>query len=74
MSARGPSQLCIFDIHTLQNQFYFSDNVLVRLLSCVDLLIRELRKPYMADEDIAIAFPDEGTYVCVCRHAWPCVA
>jgi len=58
-------QLVIFDIHALQNQFYFSDNVLVRLQSCASLLRRELKRMYPTPEqasEVAIAFPDEGAF------------
>eukprot|EP01006_Ploeotia_vitrea_P024714 TRINITY_DN57519_c0_g2_i2.p1 TRINITY_DN57519_c0_g2~~TRINITY_DN57519_c0_g2_i2.p1 ORF type:complete len:216 (+),score=123.06 TRINITY_DN57519_c0_g2_i2:212-859(+) len=42
MCASGIPQVIIFDIHTLQNEFYFDDTVLVRHTSCVPLLKREL--------------------------------
>ena len=34
----GPPVVTIYDIHALQEQFYFSDNVLVQLKSAVFLL------------------------------------
>lgn len=60
LSSRGPCQLVIFDIHALQERFYFGDNVIPRLESAVKLLIQELREK--AEENIAIVFPDEGAY------------
>ena len=30
LTARGPSQIMVFDIHALQERFYFSDNVIPR--------------------------------------------
>jgi len=30
LTARGPVQICIFDIHALQERFYFSDNIIPR--------------------------------------------
>eukprot|EP00455_Lapot_gusevi_P003486 TRINITY_DN11423_c0_g1_i2.p1 TRINITY_DN11423_c0_g1~~TRINITY_DN11423_c0_g1_i2.p1 ORF type:complete len:367 (-),score=46.96 TRINITY_DN11423_c0_g1_i2:18-1037(-) len=58
-SARGPTQVCIFDIHALQTQFYFHDSVHARLNTCIGLLLRRLE---MLDDPtpISIAFPDDG--------------
>eukprot|EP01083_Nonionella_stella_P066407 174867_1 len=63
MTRGGPVQLTLFDIHTLQNQFYFDDSVLVWLKSCVHLLRDHLDKMVFEDgEDVSIAFPDEGAF------------
>ncbi|ETO32407.1 hypothetical protein RFI_04710 [Reticulomyxa filosa] len=65
--AGGPAQICICDIHSLANQFYFSDNVLIRLETCIPLLLYQLER--MKEEkktaetpnaDICVAFPDDG--------------
>ena len=40
--ASGPANIIILDIHALQEQFYFSDNVLVQLESCAGLLRKKL--------------------------------
>jgi hypothetical protein len=40
----GPPTVVVFDIHTLQNQFYFSDQVLIRLKSCVHLLVKTIAR------------------------------
>ncbi|MGD9330515.1 MAG: ribose-phosphate diphosphokinase [Desulfobacterales bacterium] len=56
MSLSGPAQVIIFDIHALQERFYFSDQVIPRLESGVPLLrdrLGQLDQP-------AVAFPDEG--------------
>ncbi|CAC5385169.1 Ribose-phosphate pyrophosphokinase 3, chloroplastic,Ribose-phosphate pyrophosphokinase 3, mitochondrial,Ribose-phosphate pyrophosphokinase 4 [Mytilus coruscus] len=59
LTAKGPAQICIFDIHALQERFYFSDNIIPRLESAVPLLLREVDR--MADKNnIAYAFPDDG--------------
>lgn len=58
LSRNGPCTIHIFDIHTLQNQFYFSDNVFVRLHKAAGLLKQQLN--LLKRENIAIAFPDEG--------------
>ena len=55
----GPVRLVIFDIHTLQNRFYFGDTILPCLLSALPLLTAQLRQD-CADESVAIAFPDDG--------------
>lgn len=47
-----------FDIHALQQRFYFGDSVIPDLRSAVPLLRRELAK--RPDTSFAIAFPDEG--------------
>ncbi|XP_031574343.1 ribose-phosphate pyrophosphokinase 4-like [Actinia tenebrosa] len=59
LTARGPSQIVIFDIHALQERFYFGDNVIPRLESAIPLLMRELKK---LNDNLSIAFPDEGAF------------
>jgi len=56
MSLSGPAQIVIFDIHALQERFYFSDQVIPRLESGVPLLRDKLRQL----DHPAVAFPDEG--------------
>eukprot|EP01083_Nonionella_stella_P229248 811634_1 len=56
--ANGPVQICICDIHTLQNQFYFNDNILVRLETCTGLIIEKIKKI----SNCSVAFPDEGAF------------
>lgn len=58
LTRTGPSEVVIFDIHALQNQFYFSSNIIVRLESTVSLLFNELKDT----EKYAIAFPDDGAH------------
>ena len=59
LTTRGPPQIVIFDIHALQERFYFSDSVIPRLESAIPLLNSVLGS--RADRDlISIAFPDEG--------------
>ncbi len=57
-------QLTILDIHNLTELFFFSDNILVRLKSCISLL--KARLSCLPDADnVSIAFPDEGlTLMC----------
>ena len=59
LTRSGPAEVVILDIHALQNQFYFSTNIIVRLESTVDLLFNELKTK---NERFAIAFPDDGAH------------
>jgi len=54
MTRSGPATLRIFDIHALPVRFYFQDNVMMRLMSAIPLLIQAL-PPHST-----IAFPDDG--------------
>lgn len=56
--AECPVQIYIFDIHAQQEQFYFADTVRVRCVSAMNLLLNQLN----CDENVAIAFPDEGAF------------
>jgi hypothetical protein len=61
LSAKGPAQLIMFDIHALQERFYFSDNIIPRLESAIPLLLRTL--PTLGENRrLAIAFPDDGAF------------
>ena len=53
-------QICICDIHTLQNQFYFSDSLLIRLETCIPLLINAIYNKHGKNHNVSIAFPDAG--------------
>lgn len=60
-SRGGPTSLVIFDIHALQERFYFGDAVLPLFESGIPLLIERLRR--LPDKDkITIAYPDEGAW------------
>ncbi|CAG9466872.1 unnamed protein product [Pedinophyceae sp. YPF-701] len=61
MSRGGPTSLVIFDIHALQERFYFGDTVLPLFESGIPLLRDELRALPDADH-ITIAYPDEGAW------------
>lgn len=61
LTMRGPAEIIIFDIHALQERFYFKDTVIPRLESAIPLLKRRLDT--LGDrEALAIAFPDEGAW------------
>eukprot|EP00802_Teleaulax_amphioxeia_P012212 Tamp_12251.p1 GENE.Tamp_12251~~Tamp_12251.p1 ORF type:complete len:350 (+),score=65.58 Tamp_12251:62-1111(+) len=69
----GPLDLVIFDIHALQERFYFGDNIIPVLLSGVPLLLTKLEEltlsmPYNPETpndklQWTIAFPDMGAYL-----------
>ncbi|GAB6057006.1 phosphoribosyltransferase family protein [Desulfonatronum parangueonense] len=58
LSMSGPAQIVIYDIHALQERFYFSDSVIPRLETAVHLLKEEIQSL----PDVSIAFPDEGAW------------
>ncbi|XP_024990804.1 ribose-phosphate pyrophosphokinase 4 [Cynara cardunculus var. scolymus] len=61
ISRGGPTSLVIYDIHALQERFYFGDNVLPCFETGIPLLKQRLHQ--LADSDnIVIAFPDDGAW------------
>lgn len=51
-----PARLIVYDMHTLQNRFYYSDNCLADLRSAFPLLIEAIE----GGQIDCIAFPDDG--------------
>ncbi|CAD7694759.1 unnamed protein product [Ostreobium quekettii] len=60
-SRGGPTSLVIFDIHALQERFYFGDAVLPLFESGIPLLLDRLKQLPDA-ENVTIAYPDEGAW------------
>lgn len=60
-TARGPPQVLIYDIHALQERFYFADSIIPQLETAVPLLVNKLETE-LANDPITIAFPDEGAF------------
>ncbi|GMH20742.1 hypothetical protein Nepgr_022584 [Nepenthes gracilis] len=61
ISRGGPTSLVIFDIHALQERFFFGDNILPCFESGIPLLKKRLQ--LLPDSDnISIAFPDDGAW------------
>ncbi|KAK2983347.1 hypothetical protein RJ640_016085 [Escallonia rubra] len=61
ISRGGPTSLVIYDIHALQERFYFGDNVLPCFESGIPLLKNRLQQ--LPDSDnITVAFPDDGAW------------
>lgn len=58
LSMSGPAQIVIYDIHALQERFYFSNRVIPRLETAIPQLKQTLRH----EPDLSIAFPDEGAW------------
>jgi len=60
----GPMTLVVYDIHWLQEQFYFGDPLLVELRTAVPLCLEVLcrAKAEAPDEELVIAFPDDGAH------------
>ncbi|GAB2214296.1 hypothetical protein Droror1_Dr00018638 [Drosera rotundifolia] len=60
-SRGGPTSLVVFDIHALQERFYFGDSILPCFESGIPLLTKRLQQ--LPDSDnISIAFPDDGAW------------
>ncbi|KAL4638972.1 hypothetical protein ACB092_03G184400 [Castanea dentata] len=61
ISRGGPTSLVTFDIHALQERFYFGDNILPCFDSGIPLLKNRLQQ--LPDSDnISVAFPDDGAW------------
>lgn len=58
LTMSGPAQIVIYDIHALQERFYFSSGVIPRLESAAPLL----KSAVQDEKDLSIAFPDEGAW------------
>jgi len=58
MTKNGPTKIIIFDIHALQERFYFPDSVIPICLSAAPLFLNEIE--LLNEDKITIAFPDEG--------------
>ncbi|KAF6137730.1 hypothetical protein GIB67_041303 [Kingdonia uniflora] len=61
ISRGGPTSLVIYDIHALQERFYFGDHVLPCFETGIPLLKQRLLQLPDAD-NIVIAFPDDGAW------------
>ncbi|KAJ4976677.1 hypothetical protein NE237_001783 [Protea cynaroides] len=61
ISRGGPTSLVIYDIHALQERFYFGDHVLPCFETGIPLLKQRLHELPAAD-NVCIAFPDDGAW------------
>ncbi|XP_068658328.1 ribose-phosphate pyrophosphokinase 4 [Aristolochia californica] len=61
ISRGGPTSIVIYDIHALQERFYFGDQVLPCFETGIPLLKERLHELPDAD-NISVAFPDDGAW------------
>ncbi|CAN6452902.1 unnamed protein product [Victoria cruziana] len=61
ISRGGPTSLVTYDIHALQERFYFGDHVLPCFESGIPLLKQKLHQ-LPDSENIVVAFPDDGAW------------
>jgi ribose-phosphate pyrophosphokinase len=59
-TVQGPATMMIFDIHALPVRFYFTDNVMLKMLSAIPLLLNDVLHARRGTDPITVAFPDEG--------------
>lgn len=59
LCATGPTRLIVYDIHALQERFYFHNNIIPILVTAIPIFLDVLATEH-GKEDVAIAFPDEG--------------
>jgi ribose-phosphate pyrophosphokinase len=59
LCATGPAKLIVYDIHALQERFYFHNNIIPILVTAIPLFLDVLSSVH-ASQEVAIAFPDEG--------------
>lgn len=60
-STGSPIRVMVYDIHMLQEQFYFAQNAVADLCTAIPLLLEELRRDTDPTTKInCIAFPDDG--------------
>lgn len=57
MTMTGPAIFEFYDIHALQERFYVTDNIRIKLKTAIPLFIDMIK-----DEKPVIAFPDDGAY------------
>jgi phosphoribosylpyrophosphate synthetase len=61
VSRGGPTSLVIYDIHALQERFYFGDDVLPLFETGIPLLKQRLHQ-LPGNEKVVVAFPDDGAW------------
>ncbi|VVB03171.1 unnamed protein product [Arabis nemorensis] len=61
ISRGGPTSVVIYDIHALQERFYFADQVLPLFETGIPLLTKRLQQ-LPETEKVIVAFPDDGAW------------
>jgi ribose-phosphate pyrophosphokinase len=56
---QGPPRLVMFDVHTLQQRFYFGDGIIPCLITAMNLLL-DVLKEHPDRDNLTIVFPDDG--------------
>jgi len=56
----NPTKVVIYDLHTLQNRFYFKGGAIVKMATAIPIIVARLKDTY--PNGVSIAFPDEGAY------------
>jgi phosphoribosylpyrophosphate synthetase len=64
----GPAELRVYDIHALPVRFYFQDNIVMRSVSAIPLLMAAVAEGPL--QVVTIAFPDQGAAKRF-RHLFP---
>lgn len=59
MTKTGPPIFRIFDIHALQIRFYPNDNITMKLMSAIPVLLSYLKNK---NENYVIVYPDDGSH------------
>jgi hypothetical protein len=54
------TRVMLYDLHTLQNRFYMSNNAVATMHSTIPLLLAELARQPEGEKFDCIAFPDDG--------------
>ncbi|KAJ4460207.1 putative Ribose-phosphate pyrophosphokinase 4 [Paratrimastix pyriformis] len=57
LTSSGPTTIIIYDIHALQERFYFTDNVRVLLVSAIPTLMSYIKQD---GRKTVLVFPDDG--------------
>eukprot|EP00440_Ansanella_granifera_P022914 gb/GFBE01024885.1/.p1 GENE.gb/GFBE01024885.1/~~gb/GFBE01024885.1/.p1 ORF type:complete len:340 (+),score=77.17 gb/GFBE01024885.1/:1-1020(+) len=55
-----PARLMLYDLHTLQNRFYFGNNTLATLHTAFPLMLEKIRSMPDDEKITAVVFPDDG--------------
>lgn len=55
-----PARVMLYDLHTLQNRFYFTGNAIATLHTAFPLMTQQIKDMADADRITAVVFPDDG--------------
>jgi len=73
-TAHGPTRLVIYDIHALQERFFFDGGITPVLETAIPTLIQTLKQ---RNEEVVICFPDDGAQkrfqTCFLKAGFECI-